>query len=98
MWDPHLRATMLRTLGSQPDFETPVRTGRAVRIGAQGGKRARRKRTAVTELCIGQVALQPPKERPDDGPVTAWVVRVLETDPRRDKRRWSGCWCRARGD
>ena len=81
VWDPHLRATMLRTLGSQPDFETPVRTGRAVRIGAQGGKRARRKRTAVTELCIGQVALQPPKERPDDGPVTAWVVRVLETDP-----------------
>ena len=42
VWDPHLRATMLRTLESQPDFQTPVRTGRAVRIGAQGGKRARR--------------------------------------------------------
>lgn len=81
VWDPHLRATMLRTLESQPDFQTPVRTGRAVRIGAQGGKRARRERTAVTELRIGQVELQPPKERPDDGPVTAWVVRVLETDP-----------------
>ena len=35
----------------------------------------------MTELRIGQVELQPPKERPDDGPVTAWVVRVLETDP-----------------
>jgi hypothetical protein len=81
VWDPHLRATMLRTLESQPDFQTPVRTGRAVRIGAQGGKRARPERTAVTELRIGQVELQPPKERPDDGPVTAWVVRVLETNP-----------------
>ena len=50
VWDPHLRATMLRTLESQPDFQTPVRTGRAVRIGAQGGKRARPERTAVTEL------------------------------------------------
>ena len=35
----------------------------------------------MTELRIGQVELQPPKERPADGPVTAWVVRVLETDP-----------------
>ena len=68
VWDPHLRATMRRTLESQPDFETPVRTGRVVRVGAQGGKRARRERTAVTELRIGQV-------------VTAWVVRVLETEP-----------------
>ena len=25
--------------------------------------------------------LQPPNERLDDGPVSAWVVRVLETDP-----------------
>ena len=81
VWDPHLRATMLRTLASQPDFETPVKTGRAVRIDAQGGKRARRARTAVTELRIGQVALQPPADRPQDGPVTAWVVRVLETEP-----------------
>ena len=81
VWDPHLRATMRRTLESQPDFETPVRTGRVVRVGAQGGKRARRERTAVTELRIGQVALQPPADRPQDGPVTAWVVRVLETEP-----------------
>ena len=81
VWDPQLQATMLRTLESQPDFETPVRTGRAVRVGAQGGKRARKARTALTELRIGQVELQPPKERPEDGPVSAWVVRVLETDP-----------------
>ena len=81
VWDQQLRATMLRTLESQPDFETPVKTGREVLIDSQGGKRARRQRTAVTELRIGQVALQPPKERPEDGPVVAWVVRVLETEP-----------------
>ena len=81
VWDPQLQATMRRTLESQPDFETPVKTGREVLIDAQGGKRARRRRTAVTELRIGQVELQPPKERRDDGPVSAWVVRVLETDP-----------------
>ena len=80
VWDPQLRATMLRTLESQPDFETPVRTGRVVHIGAQGGKRARKARTALTELRIGQVELQPPNERLDDGPVSAWVVRVSETD------------------
>ena len=81
VWDQQLRATMLRTLESQPDFETPVKTGREVLIDSQGGKRARRQRTAVTELRIGQVELQPPKERPEDGPVVAWVVRVLETEP-----------------
>ena len=81
VWDPRLRAAMLRTLESQPDFETPVKTGRKVLIGAQGGKRARRQRTALTELRIGRVELQPPKERPQDGPVRAWAVRVLETAP-----------------
>ena len=81
VWDPELRATMLRTLASQPDFETPVKTGRAVRIGAQGGKRARPQRTAETELSIGRVELQPPQDRLGDGPVAAWLVRVLETEP-----------------
>ena len=79
--DPELRATMLRTLESQPDFEKPVVTGREVRIAAQGGKRARTERTALTELTVGRVELQPPKERPRDGPVSAWAVRVLETAP-----------------
>ena len=81
VWDRQLGATMVRPLASQPDFETPVKTGRVVRIGSQGGKRARKARTAVTELCIGQVELLPPQDRPADGPVTAWVVRVLETEP-----------------
>ena len=81
VWDPQFRTTMRRALASQLDFEEPVKTGREVFIDSQGGKRARGRRTAVTELRIGQVALQPPKERPGDGPVTAWVVRVLETDP-----------------
>ena len=79
VWDEQLGATMRRPLAAQPDFETPVKTGREVLIDSQGGKRARRQRTAVTELRIGQVELQPPKERPEDTPVVAWVVRVLET-------------------
>ena len=37
---PHLRSTILRTLESPPDLLTPERTRRAVRIGAQGFKRA----------------------------------------------------------
>ena len=78
--DPQL-GLLLRALEAQPDFEAPVVTGRRVVIDSQGGKRARGKRTAVTELCIGQVELQPPQERAQDGPLRAWVVRVLETDP-----------------
>ncbi len=81
VWDPASRATMRRDLASQLDFEKPVKTGREVFIDSQGGKRARGRRTAVTELRIARVALQPPKDRPGDGPVTAWAVRVLEPDP-----------------
>ena len=81
VWDAALGASMLRTLESQPDFEEPVVTGREIFIDAQGGRRARAARTAVTELRIGQVELQPPRGRPQDAPLTAWVVRVLETDP-----------------
>ena len=58
-----------------------VRTGRKIVIGSQGGKRARKRRTATTELRIGKVELQPPKKRPGDGPLEAWLVRVLETEP-----------------
>ena len=78
--DPQL-GQLIRTLQAQPDFETPVVTGRQVVIDSQGGQRARGKRTAVTELCIGQVELQPPQERAQDGPLQVWVVRVLETEP-----------------
>ncbi len=81
VWDADLGATMIRTLESQPDFEQPVVTGREVFIDSQGGQRARAARTAVTELRIGRVQLQPPRQRQQDGAVTAWVVRVLETDP-----------------
>ncbi len=81
VWDERLRAMMLRPLASQPDFETPVRTNRPVHIDSQGGKRAREARTARTELRIGRVQVQPPKDQTDAAPLTAWVVRVLETDP-----------------
>ncbi len=50
-------------------------------IDSQGGKRARPQRTATTELRIGQVQLQPPKEQPGAAPLAVWLVRVLETDP-----------------
>ena len=81
MWDEPLRARMIRTLESRPDFERPVQTGRKIFIDSQGGKRARQERTALTELRIGQVELQPPKERSQEPAVTAWLVRVLETEP-----------------
>ena len=81
VWDAALGASMIRTLESQPDFEEPVVRGREIFIDSQGGQRARAARTAVTELCIGQVELQPPQGRPQDAALTAWVVRVLETDP-----------------
>ena len=80
VWDEEL-GMLIRTLESQPDFEQPVQTDRKVCIDSQGGKRARPERTAVTELRIGQVELQPPKGRAGDPPVTAWLVRVLETEP-----------------
>ena len=73
--------TRLRELAAQPDFEEPVVRGREIVIDSQGGKRARPKRTATTELRIGQVQLQPPKEQPGAEPLAVWLVRVLETDP-----------------
>ena len=38
-----------------------------------------KRQTATTEVRIGKVQLQPPQKRAQDGPVTAWLVRVLET-------------------
>ena len=57
----------------------PVKTGRKVYINSQGGKRARPERTAITELRIGAVELQPPQGRAAEGAVEAWVVQVRET-------------------
>lgn len=52
VWDAGVGAVIIQTLESHPDFEKPVKTGREVHIDSQGGHRAR---TAMTELCIGQV-------------------------------------------
>ena len=79
--DPVTQAAIVRKLQEQPDFEQPVLTGRKVFIDSQGGKRARAARTAETELRIAQVDLQPPKSRPQDGPVPVWVVQVREPQP-----------------
>ena len=73
---------MIRPIEAQPDFEQPVVRGRKVEIDSQGGQRARPKRTALTEISIGQVELLPPKGRAGEAPsLRVWLVRVLETDP-----------------
>ena len=82
VWDAAFRAEMIRPIEAQPDFEEPLVTGRKVEIESQGGRRARDKRTAVTEIRIGPVAVLPPKERAGEvAPLPVWLVRVLEPDP-----------------
>ena len=82
VWDAAVRSEMIRPIEAQPDFEQALVTGRKVEIESQGGARAREKRTAVTEIRIGPVAVLPPKERAGQvAPLPAWLVRVLEPDP-----------------
>ncbi len=82
VWDAAVRSEMIRPIEAQPDFEQALVTGRKVEIESQGGARAREKRTAVTEIRIGPVAVLPPKERAGEvAPLPAWLVRVLEPDP-----------------
>ena len=78
---PVLGQTMIRPIEAHPDFETPVVEGREIEIDSQGGKRARKRRTATTELRIARVELLPPLDRPGAKPLPVWLVRVLETDP-----------------
>ena len=76
------RSEMIRPIAAQPDCEEPVVTGRKVEIESQGGRRARKRRTAVTEIRIGPVLVLPPKKRAGEAePLPAWLVRVLEPDP-----------------
>ncbi len=81
VWDAELRARMIRPIAAQPDFEQPLVRERLVEIDSQGGQRARAKRTARTEITIGQVELLPPQGRPAAAPLKMWLVRVLEPDP-----------------
>ena len=82
VWDKDFGAAMIRPLEAQPDFEQPLVQGRQVEIDSQGGKRARARRTALTEISIGQVELLPPQGRATPAaPLRVWLVRVLETDP-----------------
>jgi len=82
VWDTAFRSEMIRPIEAQPDFEQALVTGRKVEIESQGGSRAREKRTAVTEIRIGQVAVLPPKERAGEvAPLPVWLVRVLEPPP-----------------
>ena len=92
VWDPHLRATMRRTLESQPDFGEDRSGGAGRRAGRQAGAAGADGGDRVAHRASGVAAAS---DRPQDGPVTAWVVRVLE--PSRRPSRSNGCWCRARG-
>ena len=73
VWDAAFRSEMIRPIEAQPDFEQALVTGHKVEIESQGGSRAREKRTAVTEIRIGQVAVLPPKERAREvAPLPVW--------------------------
>ena len=77
------QATIIRAIGAQPDFERPLVTGHEIVIDSQGGRWARKRRAATTEIRIGQVELRPPREQAGAEPLRVWLVRVLETDPPR---------------
>ena len=78
---PLLGDTRVRAVEAHPDFVQPVLRERPVEIDSQGGKRARQKRTALTEVRIAQVELLPPEERRGSEPLTVWLVQVLEPEP-----------------
>ncbi len=81
-WDAGFGKQMLRAIEAQPDFEQALVTGRKVEIESQGGQRARQKRTALTEISIGRVELQPPAgRRGAAAALPVWLVRVLEREP-----------------
>ena len=82
VWDPGCRSLMIRPLRDQPDFMTQVRFERSFAVDSQGGRRARKRRTVETEVCIGAVEVQAPKERRQRGEegIGAWLVHVRQTN------------------
>ena len=86
VWDPGCRSLMIRPLRDQPDFMTQVRFERRFDVDSQGGKRARKRRTVETEVRIGAVEVQAPKERRQRGDegIDAWLVPVRQPARRRD--------------
>ena len=78
---PVLGDTRVRAVEAHLDFVEPVLRDRPVEIDSQGGKRARKKRTARTEVRIAKVELLPPEEHQGSGPLPVWLVRVLEPEP-----------------
>ena len=58
VWDPGCRSLMIRPLRDQPDCMTQVRFERSFEVDSQGGRRARKRRTVETEVCIGAVEVQ----------------------------------------
>ena len=82
VWDPGCRSLMIRPLRDRPDFMTQVRFERSFEVDSQGGRRARKRRTVRSEVCIGAVKVQPPKERRQRGEegIGAWLVHVRQTN------------------
>ena len=82
VWDPGCRSLMIRPLRDQPDLMTQVRFERSFEVDSQGGRRARKRRTVATEVCIGAVEVQAPKERRQRGEegIGAWLVHVRQTN------------------
>ena len=78
---PVLGDTRVRAVEAHLDFVEPVLRDRPVAIDSQGGKRARKQRTAKTEVRIAKVELLPPEEHQGTGPLPVWLVRVLEPEP-----------------
>ena len=73
---------MIRPLWDPPDLMTQVRFERSLEVDSHGGKRARKRRTVRTEVCIGAVEVQARKEcrhRGEEG-IGAWLVHVRETN------------------
>ncbi len=58
-----------------------VKVGHEVRIGSRGGKKARKRRVAHTELRVARVQVRPPLTKPSCAPLEAWAVQVLEPEP-----------------
>ena len=70
----------LRLLFDQMDFLPTLVEGRKLEIDSRGGKHARARRTAVTDIQAGWVELPPPHDRPDGRPLRVLAVRAQERD------------------
>ena len=69
-------------LAGPAGLHDPGALRRSFEVDSQGGKRARKRRTVRTEVRIGTVEVQAPKERRQRGEegIDAWLVHVRQTN------------------